>query len=68
MKFWVELHGRDDCGAEVVEKLSVDSYEDMVAASKQMKIAGLNHLPYWTRRSKKEDRYEVGTFHALSID
>lgn len=68
MKFWVELEGRDDCGAEVTEKLAVDTYDDMVAASKQMELVGVKHLPYWTDRGSDNPRYRVGTFHRLSLD
>ena len=67
MKYWIELSGYDESGAQVTEKLSVDAYPDMVTASQQMKLAGLNELPYWTHKRKKDPPIQAGIFHALAL-
>lgn len=68
MKYWIELQGYGDSGQPVVEKLPVNDYPEMVAASKQMHQLGLSEISYWKYSKKKEKPIKVGTFFAMDVE
>lgn len=68
MKYWVEIEGYDSCGKNIVEKIAVDDYDEMIHASRQMKQASLKELPYWEYSEKKGKPIRAGTFYPLAAD